>query len=117
MPYGVVGCCEVDKHSSGLLFSQNVILDILGQKGEVITKTRFESRLGVEYELREDGIQSQGLSWLQASEGSSKLFRSKGFRDLVTLSCRNLPQVLQFLVDESGGIAVHGFVSPVLHKL
>jgi len=21
VPYGVVGCCEVDKHSSGLLFS------------------------------------------------------------------------------------------------
>jgi len=33
-----------------------------------------------EYELREGGIQSRRLSWLQASEGSSKLLRPKGFR-------------------------------------
>jgi len=39
----------------------------------------------VEYKLREDGIQSRRLSWLQVSEGSSKLLWPKGFRDTVTL--------------------------------
>jgi len=71
----------------------------------------------VEYELRENGIQSRRLSWLQASEGSSKLLPSKGFRDTVTLRCWNLPQVKQLLVDEPGGLAVPGLVCPVLHKL
>jgi len=40
---------------------------------EEVTKPRFEGQLGVKYELLEDGIQSWKLSWLQASEGSSKL--------------------------------------------
>jgi len=44
---------------------------------EEVAKPRFESRPGVEYELREDGIQSRRLSWLQASEGISKLLRPK----------------------------------------
>jgi len=49
-------------------------------RSEEVGKPRFESRPGVEYELREDGIQSWRLFELQASEGSSKLLRSKGFR-------------------------------------
>ena len=36
VPCGVVGCCEVDKHSSGLLFSWNAILDVLCQQGDLI---------------------------------------------------------------------------------
>ena len=55
-----------------------------------VARPRFESRPGVEYEFREDGIQSQRLSWLQVSEGSSKFFRSEGFRDAVTLRCGKL---------------------------
>jgi len=58
---------------------------------EEVAKPRFESRLGVEYELQEDGIQSQRLSWLQASEGSSKLLWPLGFRDTVTCKYLNLP--------------------------
>jgi len=58
---------------------------------EEVAKPRLENRLGVEYKLREDGIQSQRLSWLQASEGSRKLLWPKGFRDTVTLKCWNLP--------------------------
>ena len=54
----------------------------------------------MEYKLRQDGIQSWKLSWLQASEGSSKLLRPKGFGDTVTLRCWNLPQVGQLFVDE-----------------
>jgi len=34
--YSVVGCCEVDKHSSGLLFSRKVILDVLCQQGDLV---------------------------------------------------------------------------------
>jgi len=45
----------------------------------------------MDYKLREDGVQSQRLSWLQASEGNSKLFRPEGFGDTVTLRCWNLP--------------------------
>jgi len=46
----------------------------------------------VEYELSnlgvmEDGVQSQRLSWLQASEDGRKLLQPKGFRDTVTLRC------------------------------
>jgi len=44
---------------------------------EEVAKPRFESQPSVEYKLWEDGIQSQRRSWLQASEGSSKLPRSK----------------------------------------
>ena len=84
---------------------------------EEVAKPRFESRPGVEYELREDGIQSRRLSWFQASEGSSKLLRHKGFRDTVTLRCWNLPWVGQFLVDEPGGLGTPGPVCPVLHEL
>jgi len=36
VPYGAVGCCEVDKHSSGLLFSWKAILDVLCQQGDLI---------------------------------------------------------------------------------
>jgi len=36
VPYGVVGCCEVDKHSSGLLFSWKAVLDVLCQQGDLI---------------------------------------------------------------------------------
>jgi len=36
VPYGVVGCCEVDKDSSGLLFSWKAILDVLCQQGDLI---------------------------------------------------------------------------------
>ena len=49
---------------------------------EEVAKPRFERRPGVQYELREDGIQSRRLSWLQASDGSSKFFRLKGLEIL-----------------------------------
>jgi len=32
VPSSVVGCCEIDKHSSGLLFSGKAILDVLRQQ-------------------------------------------------------------------------------------
>ena len=35
MPYSVVGCCEIDKHSSGLL-SRKAILDVLCQQRDLI---------------------------------------------------------------------------------
>jgi len=44
---------------------------------EEIAKPRLESRPDMEYKLREDGIQSLRLSWLQAPEGSSKLLKPK----------------------------------------
>jgi len=197
VPYSVVGCCEVDKHSSGLLFRREAILCVLRQQGDMIygrfpvskarllmwehwvddwvdtsvdksledfkgntqqrygtialwvpqwlfwfshcnyqcsspnlwnfelahagieevAKPRFESRPGVEYELWDDGIQSRRLSWLQASEGSSKLLRCKGFRDTVTLRCWNLPTVRQLLVDQPGELSISDPVCPVLHEL
>ena len=169
--YSIVGCCEVDKHSSGLLFSRKAILDVLCQQGDLlygrppvskarllpmeqwvddwvdtcvnepledfkrdtqqrygmvalwvplwlfwlrdrnyqcpfpdlwnfelahagseeVAKSRFESQLGVEYGLREDGVQSRRISWLQAFESSSKLLRPKGFRVTVTFRCWDLP--------------------------
>jgi len=37
MPYGVIGgCCEVDKHSSSLLFSQKAIFHVLCQQGDLV---------------------------------------------------------------------------------
>ena len=35
VPYGVVGCCEVDKRSSGL-FSWKAILDVLWRQGNLV---------------------------------------------------------------------------------
>ena len=49
---------------------------------EEVAERRFENRPGVEYELREDGVQSRRFSWVQASEGCSKLFRPEGFEIL-----------------------------------
>jgi len=83
---------------------------------EDVSKPRFESRRGVEYKLWKDEIQSRRLSLFQASEGS-KLLRSKGFTDTVTLKCRNFPPVGQLLVDELGGLAILGLVRLVPHKL
>ena len=77
----------------------------------------WDLSVGVGYKLQEDGIQSQRFSWLQLSEGSSELLQSKGFRDIVTLRCRNLPYVGQLLVDESGRFTIPSPVCPVLHKL
>jgi len=36
VPYSIVGCCEVDKHSFGLLFSRKPILDVLRQQGDLV---------------------------------------------------------------------------------
>ena len=36
VPYSVVGCCEVDKHTCGLLFSRKTILDVLYQQGDLV---------------------------------------------------------------------------------
>ena len=36
VPYSVVGFCEVDKQSSGLLFSRKAILDVLCQQGDLV---------------------------------------------------------------------------------
>ena len=36
VPYSVVGCCEVDKHSTGLLLSRKAILDVLCQQGDLV---------------------------------------------------------------------------------
>ena len=36
VPYSVVGYCDADKHSSGLLFSWKTILDILCQQGDLV---------------------------------------------------------------------------------
>ena len=70
------------------------------------------------YKLREDGVQSRRLSWLQASEGSSKLFRPEGFGDAVTLRCCLESSIgRQLLVDKPGGLAAAGLVCPVLHEL
>jgi len=82
-----------------------------------VVEPSIESRPGVEYELREDEVQSRRFSWLQTSDSSSKLFRPEGFGDTVTLRCWNLPQVGQLLVDEPGGLAVASLVCPVLHQL
>jgi len=36
VPYSVVGCCEVDIHSSGFLFSRKTIFDVLRQQGDFV---------------------------------------------------------------------------------
>jgi len=36
VPDSVVGCCEVDKHSSSLLFSRKAILGVLCQQGDPV---------------------------------------------------------------------------------
>jgi len=34
--YSVAGYCEVDKHSSGFLFSRKAVLDVLFQQGDLV---------------------------------------------------------------------------------
>jgi len=100
-----------------VLFSNLSNFELAHAGREEVAKPRFENQPGVEYKLQEDGIQSRRLSWLQVSEGSSKLLRPKGFGDTVTLRCWNLPQIGQLLVDVPGGLALPIPVCPVLHEL
>jgi len=50
VPYSVVGSCDVEKHSSGLLFSRKAILDVLCQQGDLrygrppVSKARLLTR-------------------------------------------------------------------------
>jgi len=74
-----------------VLFARSWNFELAHAGTEEVAKPRFESRPGVEYKIRKDGIQSWRLSWLHASEGNSKLLRPKGFRDTVTLRCWDLP--------------------------
>ena len=36
VPCSVVGCCQIDKHSSGPLFSRKATLDVLCQQGDLV---------------------------------------------------------------------------------
>jgi len=36
VPYSVVGCCEVDKHRSGLLFCWKALVDVLWEQGDLV---------------------------------------------------------------------------------
>jgi len=36
MPYSIVGCYEIDKHSSGLHFSRKANLDVLCQQVDLV---------------------------------------------------------------------------------
>jgi len=36
VPYSVIGCCEVYKHSYGLLFSRKAIFNVLCQQGDLV---------------------------------------------------------------------------------
>ena len=36
VPYSIIGCCEVNKHSSGLLFRQKALLNVLSQQSDLI---------------------------------------------------------------------------------
>ena len=84
---------------------------------EEVSEPKFESRPIVEYKLREDGVKSRRISWLQTTEGSIKFFRPEGFGDTVTLRCWNLPYVKQLFLDKPGSLAAAGFVCTVLHEL
>ena len=50
MLFGIIGCCEVDKHNTGLLFFQKAVLDFLGHQSDLIyhqfsaSKTRLLTR-------------------------------------------------------------------------
>jgi len=65
-----------------VLFSRSWDFELVHAGSEEVAKPRFESQPGVEYELRQDGIQSLRLSWLQAYEGSSKILRPEGSETL-----------------------------------
>ena len=54
---------------------------------EEIAKPIFESRPGLEYKLREDGVQSRKLPGLQVPDGGSKLLWPERGRDTVSLRC------------------------------
>ena len=36
VPYGIIGCCEINKHSTSLLFMQKALLDALSQESDLI---------------------------------------------------------------------------------
>ena len=36
VPNGVIGCCEIDKHSTSLLFSRVAILNFLSKEGDLV---------------------------------------------------------------------------------
>ena len=37
VPYGIIGCCEINKNSTDLLFRQKALLDVLSQQSNLIS--------------------------------------------------------------------------------
>ena len=36
VPYSIIGCCEISKHSAGLLSRQKAFIDVLSQQSDLI---------------------------------------------------------------------------------
>jgi len=90
VPCGVVGCCEVDERSFGLLFSCKAIFDVLCQQGDLVygRPPMSEARLllweqGVEYcfdtSVDESYVVAVVKPWVNSGwiDGSWSLNRSR----------------------------------------
>ena len=94
-----------------VLFSRSLEFSVGTCRKWEITKPRFESQPGVEYKLREDGIQARRLSWPQVPEGGSKPLCPERVRDIASLRSWDLPFVEQLLVDKPGEFAAPSLCS------
>ena len=36
VPHSIIYCCEINKHSTGLLFRQKTLLDVLSQQSDLV---------------------------------------------------------------------------------
>jgi len=78
VPYSVVGCCEIDKHSTGLL-SRKTILDVLCQQGDLVCGrppvSKFRQRLWEQWVVDD---------WFDASvdESLSRILKGTRSRDI-----------------------------------
>jgi len=71
MTHGVVGCCEVDKHSSGLHFSRKIILVVLCHPGDLVygRPPVSKARLLPREQWVDDWIDTSGDESLEDFEG------------------------------------------------
>ena len=88
VPYSFIGCCEVDKHSYGLLFSQKAILNACVNRGLVYGRPPVSKAPLILWEQWVDG-------WIDTSlnESPENFKRDKHRRFVVPVSSLSLQDV------------------------
>jgi len=126
VPYNVVGCCEFDKHRSGLLLSRKAIHDLPFQQGALVygRPPVPKARLLLQEQWVDGWFDTKVDESLEDFKGNAQhRYKSGSSLGPQWLFCLRIPQVLESFtertafVDEPGGLVAPCPVCPVLHDL